>query len=105
MPGLCGGSTWRGEAGASADHESRDQRADAGGGVDHDATGEIDDARGRGPAATPNPMCNRQIDDNEPPHREQQDEREAHAFRERADYERRRDDGEGHLKQHEHRLR
>ena len=27
------------EAGARADHESRDQRADAGGGVDHDAAG------------------------------------------------------------------
>ena len=56
------------------------------------------------PAAAPNPMRHRHIDEEQPQHREQQHRAEPHALGKGADDQRRRDDGEGHLEHEEHGL-
>src|SRR5262245_24231476 len=74
-----------GEPGARFDHDRQDQCRDASGQMHHETASEIQHPSGHEPAAAPNPMSNRHIDEEQPKHREQQHCAEPHAFGERPD--------------------
>ncbi len=95
------------EALSRAEHETRHQARDAGIDVHHGAAGEVQHAPvpHQAAVAAPHHVRGRRVDDGEPQRHEPQHGRELHAFGKRADDERRRDDGERHLKAHEHRFR
>jgi hypothetical protein len=73
--------------------------------VHHESAREIEHAALGKPAAAPNPMRHRHIDEQEPERRENEQRPEAQAFDEGANHQRRRDDGERHLEHEEHGLR
>ena len=82
-------------------HKSRSARVDV-----HDrSTGEVERAVLEQPAAvSPDPVGDRRIDDERPDRHEEQERAKLRPFREGARDERRRDDGERHLKDHEHQV-
>ena len=93
-------------AAALAEHDRADERGDARGDVHDGAAGEVERAELLQPAAVaPDPVGERVVDEGRPEHGEQQEGRELHALGEGAGDQRRRDDGEHHLEQHEHLMR
>ena len=64
-----------------------------------ETSGEVEHPSLGKPAAAPDPMGNRNLDEEEPEECEQEYGAEAHALDEGANNERRRNDGEGHLEQ------
>ena len=90
------------EADALAEHERGDQRRDAGGDVHDRAAGEVERAQLVEPAAgAPDPVRDRVVDERRPEQAEEHERLEALALGERAGDQRRRDDGEHHLEDHE----
>ncbi len=88
---------------ALADDQCCDQAGDAGIDVHHGAAGEVEDVPipEQRAIARPRHVADRQVDDREPDRGEQHHRPEAHAFGKGSDDQRRRDDGEGELEQHE----
>ncbi len=88
-----------------AHHQSRDQTGHAGIDVHHGATGEVEHALAAQPAATPDPVADRRVNQRHPQHHEPQHRGKLHALGKGADDQRRRDDREGQLEHREHGLR
>jgi len=72
--------------------------------MDHRAAREVEKLHLGQPAAAPDPVSDGQVDHQEPEGREDQHRRKTHPFREGADDQRGRDDGEGQLEHGEDRL-
>ena len=96
--GLCAGRSSCGVASAATEHPGDHQRGHAATGMHHQAAREIHHAEIGQPAAAPHPVGDRRIDDDDPERAEQEDGGEFHALGIGSDDQRRRDDGEGHLK-------
>ena len=84
-----------------ADDERRDEGRNARVDVHDGAAGEVERAHVGKPAAAPDPVRDRCVDDEDPKRNEDQVRREAHAFDDRARDQRRRDDAERALVRHE----
>ena len=78
-----------GEAHAGPEQHGKHEGRDPGGEMHHEAAGEVEHASLGKPAAAPDPMGHRDIDEEEPEQAEQQHGAEAHALDEGADDERR----------------
>ena len=91
--------------GTGPQHQRRYQRGHARGQMDHGAAGEVQKAQVRQPAAAPDPMTHRGVDDQRPEHREQEHGREPHAFGETTHNQGAGDDGESQLKGEKDRFR
>ena len=108
---LCGFMASLGIADALAQIKRADQRRDARGDVHHRAAGEIEagnfaaQERVQQAALAPDHVRHREVDDERPQSGEQQHGAEFHALGERAGDQRRRDDGEHQLIDHERLLR
>ena len=102
---LCGGEM-SGYPRRRAHHQGRRERAHPGADVHHDAAGEVESAHLPEEAArAPDPVRHRVVDDGGPQHGEEQERAEPHALREGPDDERRGDDREHHLVDHEELVR
>ena len=102
---LCGSSAERRIVAPLADHERGDERRDAGVDVHDRAAREIERAHLREPAAAPDPVRDRRVDDDRPERDEDDVRREPHALDDGARDQRRRDDRERALVGHEQHVR
>ena len=90
---------------AGPEHERRHERGDAGVDVHDGAAGEVEHAPGHEPAAAPDPVRHRGVDEERPEHDEREVRPEPHALHDRARDQRRGDDREGALVGHEQDVR
>ena len=101
---IVGRQAFDAETDALAEDEGRDQPGDPGIDVHNRAAGEVEYAGLAQETAAPYPVGDRRVDDDDPETDEDQERRELEAIDDGAGYQRRGDDGEGHLKGHENRF-